>query len=148
MMGFFFFFGLRVSGVFQQIRFHKYVQSFCVSVYQRMEIVCLSVNPLFSQPPSSSSFSALKILKEFDLRAHEVRSSSQSERMDSAQNPFYALTSDPVWSQGGRVNREMKDVVDGQRVGLRGVMGCCGDIYCPLKKRCNSCKVVSELWQE
>lgn len=31
------------------------------------------------------------------------------------------------------MNREMKDVVDGQRVGLRGVMGCCRDIYCPLK---------------
>lgn len=31
------------------------------------------------------------------------------------------------------MNREMKDVVDGQRVGLRGVMGCCGDIYCPIK---------------
>ncbi len=53
--------------------------------------------------------------------------------MDSAQNPFYALTSNPVLGQGGRVNREMKDVVDGQRVGLRGVMGCCGDIYCALK---------------
>lgn len=63
---------------------------------QRVKIVCLSVNTLFSQPPSSSSFSLLKILKEFDLRAHEVRSSSQSEHMDSAQNPFYALTSDPV----------------------------------------------------
>lgn len=31
------------------------------------------------------------------------------------------------------MNREMKDVVDGQRVGLRGVVGCCSDIYCPLR---------------
>ncbi len=46
------------------------------------------------------------------------------------------------------MNREMKDVVDGQRVGLRGVMGCCGDILLCSKKRCNSHKVVGELWQE
>lgn len=31
------------------------------------------------------------------------------------------------------MNGEMKDRTDGKRVGLRGVIGCCGDAHCPLK---------------
>lgn len=53
----------------------------------------------------------LKILKEFDPWAAEVRLVDQSERVDSTQDPWRGLTPDLLCDvRGGRVNEEMKDV--------------------------------------
>lgn len=88
---------LVVDGLIQRFGCTVYSYFMCQYAIQGENSLSVSQSTIF---PTPFFLSVLKILKEFDLKALKVRSSSQSECIDSAQNLFYALTPDPVWGQG------------------------------------------------
>lgn len=75
--------------------FHKGTVFHSITKSLQEGIVSLSLHCCYPPPCLilfTLSHSVLKILKEFDLRAEEVKTVDQSECLDSAQNPSRGLT--------------------------------------------------------